>query len=102
MAFRLGGYQAGQERKLLNDALLYLQALEHGLVVLSGNLQDFDLLNQIVPEGRHIGDLETRGVSRPIVLFRRPSGRGRSSPAWCVQSDQVHCGAVPSFAAPRG
>jgi hypothetical protein len=52
MAFRLGGYQAGQERKLLNDALLYLQALEHGMVVLSGNLRDFDLLNQIVPEGR--------------------------------------------------
>ena len=52
MAFRLGGYQAGQERKLLNDALLYLQALEHGLIVLSGNVRNFDLLNQIVPEGR--------------------------------------------------
>lgn len=62
MAFRLGGYQAGQERKLLNDALLYLQALEHGLVVLSGNLPDFDLLNQIVPEGR-------------ILLYQRAGAR---------------------------
>ncbi|MEA2740344.1 MAG: hypothetical protein QOH05_3651 [Acetobacteraceae bacterium] len=58
LAFRLGGYQAGQERKLLNDALVFLQALEDGQVVLSANSGDFDILNQLVPEGR-------------ILLYRR-------------------------------
>jgi predicted nucleic acid-binding protein len=52
LAFRLGGYQKGQERKLLNDSLVYLQALERGQVVLTRNIADFDLLNQILPEGR--------------------------------------------------
>jgi predicted nucleic acid-binding protein len=52
LAFRLGGYQTGQERRLLNDALLYLQALEDGQVVLTGNTGDFDILQQLVPEGR--------------------------------------------------
>jgi predicted nucleic acid-binding protein len=52
LAFRLGGYQAGQERRLLNDALVFLQALEHGQVVLTGNIGDFDILNQLLPEGR--------------------------------------------------
>ncbi len=54
LAFRLGGYQAGQERQLLNDALLYLQALEDGQVVLTGNTGDFDILQQLVPEGRFL------------------------------------------------
>jgi hypothetical protein len=52
LAFRLGGYRAGQERKLLNDALVFLQALENGQVVLSGNFGDFDVLSQLIPEGR--------------------------------------------------
>jgi hypothetical protein len=52
LAFRLGGYRTGQERRLLNDAPVFLQALEHGQVVLTGNIGDFDILNQLVPEGR--------------------------------------------------
>jgi predicted nucleic acid-binding protein len=52
LASRLGGYQAGQERRLLNDALLFLQALEEGQIVLTRNIGDFDILNQLVPEGR--------------------------------------------------
>ncbi len=58
LAFRLGGYQPGQERKLLNDSLVFLQALEGGQVVLTGNVGDFDILNQLVPDGR-------------ILLYRR-------------------------------
>nr|WP_294560779.1 hypothetical protein [uncultured Rhodopila sp.] len=54
LAFRLGGYQRGQERKLLNDALVYLQAIENGQIVLSRNIADFDILNQLVPDGRVI------------------------------------------------
>ncbi len=51
-AFRLGSYQKGQERALLNDALIYAQAIEQGQTVLTGNIRDFDLLNQLLPEGR--------------------------------------------------
>ena len=35
-----------------NDALIYLQARKLGCTVLTGNLKDFDCLNQLVPEGR--------------------------------------------------
>ncbi|WP_428485425.1 hypothetical protein [Rhodopila sp.] len=52
LAFRLGKYQPGQERKLLNDALVLLQAVENGYVVLTGNIGDFDILNQLLPESR--------------------------------------------------
>jgi hypothetical protein len=52
LAFRLGAYQAGQERKLLNDALVFVQGLENGQTVLTGNIGDFDILNQLVPDGR--------------------------------------------------
>lgn len=54
LLFRLGCYQRGQERKLLNDTLVYLQALEHGQVVLTANVADFDFLNQLLPEGRFL------------------------------------------------
>lgn len=54
LAFRLGGYQPGHERKLLNDALIFLQAYEDGQTVLTGNVRDFDFLNQLLPEGRII------------------------------------------------
>jgi hypothetical protein len=49
---------AGQERKHLNDALIYLQARDIGASVLTGNVGDFDFLNQLVP-----------GV--PIILYRQ-------------------------------
>lgn len=52
LVFRLGGFQPGQEVAALNDATIYLHALERGYVVLTRNLRDFDLMNQIVPSGR--------------------------------------------------
>jgi predicted nucleic acid-binding protein len=58
--FRLGGApkDAGHERKYLNDALIHLQARSIGAGVLTGNVGDFDFLNQLVP-----------GV--PIILYRQ-------------------------------
>jgi hypothetical protein len=50
--FRLGQYPAGAERKCLNDALVYLQGRKLGWPVVTGNIKDFDLLNQLVPDGR--------------------------------------------------
>jgi hypothetical protein len=50
--FRLGSYPAGAERKCLNDALVFLQGRKMGWPILTGNIADFDLLNQLVPDGR--------------------------------------------------
>jgi predicted nucleic acid-binding protein len=52
LVFRLGGFQAGQEAAALNDATLFLHALERGYVVLTRNIRDFDLMQQILPAGR--------------------------------------------------
>lgn len=52
LVYRLGGFQPGQETAALVDAVLYLQALEKGCVVLTGNLRDFDFMQQILPAGR--------------------------------------------------
>jgi hypothetical protein len=54
--FRLSGASKGA--KYLNDALIYLQARGIGASVLTGNVGDFDFLNQLVP-----------GV--PIILYRQ-------------------------------
>jgi len=50
--FRLGSYPAGAQGKCLNDALVYLQGRKLGWPVVTGNITDFDFLNQLVPEGR--------------------------------------------------
>jgi len=42
----------GQDRKFLNDALIYLQAQALGATVLTRNIRDFDYLSQIAPGGR--------------------------------------------------
>jgi predicted nucleic acid-binding protein len=52
LVFRLGGFQPGQEVAALNDATIYLHALERGYTVLTRNIRDFDFMNQIVPTGR--------------------------------------------------
>jgi predicted nucleic acid-binding protein len=52
MLFRLASFQAGSERKCLNDALIYLQARDLGIAVVTSNRKDFDYLNQLMPEGR--------------------------------------------------
>jgi len=62
LAFRLRKLpkNQGHERKLMNDALLYLQARKLGCAVLTRNIGDFDLLNQLVPSGQ-------------ILLYRQAS-----------------------------
>ncbi len=54
LAFRHGNYAKGQERKLLTDALVFIQSVEAGHAVLTGNIRDFDFLGQLVPDGRVI------------------------------------------------
>lgn len=48
---RLQHYGKGEQRKALNDALIFLTAIEHGCAVLTRNLTDFDLLLQLDPRG---------------------------------------------------
>lgn len=49
---RLQGYGRERRRRLLNDALLFASARKYGCTVLTRNLTDFDLLQQLDPSGR--------------------------------------------------
>jgi predicted nucleic acid-binding protein len=48
---RVQGYGKDQRRRALNDALLFATARKHGCVVLTRNVVDFDLLQQLNPSG---------------------------------------------------
>lgn len=48
---RLQGYGKDHRRRALNDALLFATARKHGCVVLTRNVVDLDLLQQINPSG---------------------------------------------------
>ncbi|MFD2051877.1 type II toxin-antitoxin system VapC family toxin [Mesorhizobium calcicola] len=56
LLFRLTRLPTGQghERRFLNDALIFHQAALLGATVLTGNIRDFDYLNQLVPSVRVI------------------------------------------------
>jgi len=49
LMMRITGHS--KDQALLNDAILYLHALERGCVVLTRNLADFDVFHQLVPAG---------------------------------------------------
>jgi hypothetical protein len=49
---RLAGAEFGREQALLNDAMLYLQAVEQGYVLLTRNIREFDWFDQLLPGGR--------------------------------------------------
>ena len=49
---RLLRFERSERTLLLNDASLYLQALERGWTVLTRNVRDFDCFDQIIPAGR--------------------------------------------------
>jgi len=48
---RLSGADRGERPTLLNDASLYLQALERGWIILTRNIRDFDYFDQLLPMG---------------------------------------------------
>jgi predicted nucleic acid-binding protein len=49
---RLQSFDQAQRRRLMNDALLFVTAKRHGCTLLTRNLGDFDLLQQLEPAGR--------------------------------------------------
>ena len=46
---RLSDVDTAREQALLNDAILYLQAVENGHMVLTRNIQEFDYFDQLLP-----------------------------------------------------
>jgi predicted nucleic acid-binding protein len=52
MAARLLGYGADHRRKALADALILLSARKAGLTVLTANITEFDLLQQLFPDAQ--------------------------------------------------
>jgi hypothetical protein len=51
LATRLAGVTSGREHALLNDAALYLQAVEQGQTLLTRNIREFDWFDQLLPSG---------------------------------------------------
>ncbi|HLH89530.1 MAG TPA: hypothetical protein VKX28_13845 [Xanthobacteraceae bacterium] len=49
---RLMQIESGREQALLNDAAMYLQAVQGGYVVLTRNIREFDLFDQLLPCNR--------------------------------------------------
>jgi predicted nucleic acid-binding protein len=63
-------YQTDQLKECLNDALIYLTATKAGLPVLTQNHDDFDLIQQLAPEGGFI-HFETSA----LIISRRRSDK---------------------------
>jgi len=51
---RTQNYQQHQRKEALNDALIFLTAAKAGLPVLTANRDEFDLIQQLAPQGRFI------------------------------------------------
>lgn len=51
---RTQNFQKHQRKECLNDALIYLTAAKAGLPVLTANRDEFDLIQQVAPEGQFI------------------------------------------------
>jgi hypothetical protein len=49
---RLQGYEKDRKLRALQDCVLFLQAQKLGLVVLTANVGDYDILLQLIPTGR--------------------------------------------------
>ena len=49
---RLQGYEKDGKLRALQDCVLFLQAQKLGLIVLTANVGDYDILLQLIPTGR--------------------------------------------------
>lgn len=62
---RIQGYGGDAKLRALHDCVLFLQAQKLGLVVLTANVGDFDLLLQLMPAARAIFYRPTRMIGNP-------------------------------------
>jgi len=51
---RTQGFQPYQRKECLNDALIFLTAAKAGIPVLTSNRDEFDLIQQVAPEGKFV------------------------------------------------
>ncbi|MBV9226348.1 MAG: hypothetical protein JOY85_20125 [Acidobacteriaceae bacterium] len=51
---RLQKYEKSEQRRVMNDALIFLSAAKYGCSVLTRNISDFDLLMQLAPYDKSI------------------------------------------------
>jgi len=51
---RLQQYGKAEQRRVLNDALIFLSAAKFGLAVLTRNVADYDFLMQLAPHGNAV------------------------------------------------
>jgi predicted nucleic acid-binding protein len=51
---RTQGFQPPQRKECLNDALIFLTAAKSGIPVLTANRDEFDLIQQLAPEGQFL------------------------------------------------
>lgn len=51
---RMQGFQPYQRKERLNDALIFPSAAKAGIPVLTANRDEFDLIQQLAPEGRFV------------------------------------------------
>ncbi len=65
---RLQGYEKDGKLRALHDCVLFLQARKLGLVVLTANVGDYDILLQLIPDGR------------ALFYRRKQNGRARLYP----------------------
>jgi predicted nucleic acid-binding protein len=65
MLSRIQGYADDHKLRALNDCTLFLQALKLGLVVLTANASDYDILLQLIPEGRVLFYRQKQQTGRP-------------------------------------
>lgn len=66
IACRIQGFQKDDRFRCLQDCTLFLQARKHGLTLLTGNIRDFDILLQLLPDAR-------------VLFYRRRQEAGQGS-----------------------
>jgi hypothetical protein len=49
---RIQGYEKDSKLRALQDCVMFLQGQKLGLVVLTANVSDYDILLQLIPTGR--------------------------------------------------
>ena len=76
MAIVFGWYEKDRKLRALQDCVLFLQAQKLGLVALTANVGDYDILLQLVPLGSRVG-LRILWASGLCVGNSRPAAAAR-------------------------
>jgi hypothetical protein len=81
---RLQGYEKDGKLRALQDCVLFLQAQKLGLVVLTANVGDYDILLQLIPAGGAVLPPEMKQVPNAVVLDLTFTARERDDRAFSL------------------